>query len=132
MNKSLNLYGFGLFGRPVEWNGNGLTIEGVRNYQTYLYVDNLYVQILQKFGLLALGIMLLVLTLTLFKVIKRREWVLSFILILMSFHSMIDDLNLYLHYNIFWILLGSLIYPDYQFSDESDEELGENSFEEII
>ncbi|MBZ4284048.1 polymerase, partial [Streptococcus pneumoniae] len=75
MNKSLNLYGFGLFGRPVEWNGNGLTIEGVRNYQTYLYVDNLYVQILQKFGLLALGIMLLVLTLTLFKVIKRREWV---------------------------------------------------------
>ena len=131
-NKSLNLYGFGLFGRPVEWNGNGLTIEGVRNYQTYLYVDNLYVQILQKFGLLALGIMLLVLTLTLFKVIKRREWVLSFILILMSFHSMIDDLNLYLHYNIFWILLGSLIYPDYQFSDESDEELGGNSFEEII
>ena len=132
-NKSLNLYGFGLLGRPVEWYGNGLTVEGVRNYQTYyLYVDNLYVQVLQRFGLLILGLMLSVLTLTLSKVIKKRQWVLAFILIMMSFHSMIDDLNFYLHYNIFWVLVGTLIYPDYQFSDESDEELGEHSFEKIV
>ena len=132
-NKSLNLYGFGLLGRPVEWYGNGLTVEGIRNYQTYyLYVDNLYVQVLQRFGLLILGLMLSVLTLTLSKVIKSRQWVLAFILIMMSFHSMIDDLNFYLHYNIFWILVGTLIYPDYQFSDESDEELGEHSFEKIV
>ena len=123
-NKSLNLYGFGLLGRPVEWYGNGLTVEGIRNYQTYyLYVDNLYVQVLQRFGLLILGLMLSVLTLTLSKVIKKRQWVLAFILIMMSFHSMIDDLNFYLHYNIFWVLVGTLIYPDYQFSDESDEQL---------
>ena len=123
-NKSLNLYGFGLLGRPVEWYGNGLTVEGVRNYQTYyLYVDNLYVQVLQRFGLLILGLMLSVLTLTLSKIIKKRQWVLALILILMSFHSMIDDLNFYLHYNIFWILVGALIYPDYQFSDEGDEQL---------
>ena len=122
-NKSLNLYGFGLLGRPVEWYGNGLTVEGIRNYQTYLYVDNLYVQILQRFGLLILGLMLSVLTLTLSKVIKSRQWVLAFILIMMSFHSMIDDLNFYLHNNIFWILVGTLIYPDYQFSDEGDEQL---------
>ena len=132
-NKSLNLYGFGLLGRPVEWYGNGLTVEGVRNYQTYyLYVDNLYVQVLQRFGLLILGLMLSVLTLTLSKVIKKRQWVLAFILIMMSFHSMIDDLNFYLHNNIFWILVGALIYPDYQFSDESNEELGEHSFEKIV
>ena len=128
-NKSLNLYGFGLLGRPVEWYGNGLTVEGVRNYQTYyLYVDNLYVQVLQRFGLLILGLMLSVLTLTLSKIIKKRQWVLALILILMSFHSMIDDLNFYLHNNIFWILVGALIYPDYQFSDESNEELGGHSF----
>ena len=132
-NKSLNLYGFGLLGRPVEWYGNGLTVEGVRNYQTYyLYVDNLYVQVLQRFGLLILGLMLSVLTLTLSKIIKKRQWVLALILILMSFHSMIDDLNFYLHNNIFWILVGALIYPDYQFSDESNEELGEHSFEKIV
>ena len=131
-NKSLNLYGFGLLGRPVEWYGNGLTVEGIRNYQTYLYVDNLYVQILQRFGLLILGLMLSVLTLTLSKIIKKRQWVLALILILMSFHSMIDDLNFYLHNNIFWILVGALIYPDYQFSDESNEELGGHSFEKIV
>ena len=122
-NKSLNLYGYGLFRRQVEWNGNGLTVEGIRNYQTYLYVDNLYVQILQRFGLLILGLILSVLTFTLLKVIKKRQWVLALILILMSFHSMIDDLNFYLHNNIFWILIGALIYPDYQFSGESDNQL---------
>ena len=132
-NKSLNLYGFGLLGRPVEWYGNGLTVEGVRNYQTYyLYVDNLYVQVLQRFGLLILGLMLSVLTLTLSKIIKKRQWVLALILILMSFHSMIDDLNFYLHNNIFWILVGVLINSDYQFSDESDEDLGGRSFEKIV
>ena len=131
-NKSLQLYGFGLLGRPVEWRGNGLTVEGVRNYLTYLYVDNLYIQILQKYGLLILALMLSLLTLTLFKVIKSRQWVLAFILIIMSFHSMIDDLNLYLHYNIFWILLGSLIYSDYQFSDERDEEIEVRSFEKNL
>ena len=68
-NKSLQLYGFGLFGRQVEWTGNGLTTEGVKIYQTYLYVDNLYMQILQKYGLLILILMIILLTFTLFKVI---------------------------------------------------------------
>ena len=131
-NKSLELFGFGLFGKPVEWNGNGLTVEGVRNYQTYLYVDNLYIQVLQKFGLLVLVLMVTLLTLTLSKAIKKNQWIIAFILIVMSFQSMIDDLNLYLHYNIFWILIGSLIYSDYQFSESSNEELEYNLFEKSI
>lgn len=131
-NKSLELFGFGLFGKPVEWNGNGLTVEGVRNYQTYLYVDNLYIQVLQKFGLLVLVLMLTLLTLTLSKAIKKNQWIIAFILIVMSFQSMIDDLNLYLHYNIFWILIGSLIYSDYQFSESSNEELEYNLFEKSM
>ena len=131
-NKSLELFGFGLFGKPVEWNGNGLTVEGVRNYQTYLYVDNLYIQVLQKFGLLVLVLMVTLLTLTLSKAIKKNQWIIAFILIVMRFQSMIDDLNLYLHYNIFWILIGSLIYSDYQFSESSNEELEYNLFEKSM
>ena len=131
-NKSLQLYGFGLLGRPVEWHGNGLTVEGVRDSQIYLYVDNLYIQILQKYGLLILALMVSLLTLTLFKVIKSRQWVLAFILIMMSFHSMIDDLNLYLHYNIFWILLGSLIYSNYQFSEERYGEVENDSLRRTV
>ena len=95
-------------------------------------MDNLYIQILQKYGLLILALMLSLLTLTLFKVIKSRQWVLAFILIIMSFHSMIDDLNLYLHYNIFWILVGVLINSDYQFSDERDEEIEVRPFEKNL
>ena len=45
---------------------------------------------------------------------------------------MIDDLNFYLHNNIFGILVGVLINSDYQFSDESDEDLGGRSSEKIV
>ena len=102
-----------LFGKPVEWNGNGLTVEGVRNYQTYLYVDNLYIQVLQKIWFTRSSFNgKRYLTLTLSKAIKEKIsgiYCFLFLIVMKFFSSMIDDLNLYLHYNIFWILIGSLI-----------------------
>ena len=82
-----------------------------------MYVDNLYIQILQRYGLFVLCILLLILTLTLHTLLKRKEYVLSLILIVLSFHAMIDDLILNLHYNIFLILIGVLMnryYPTFE------------------
>lgn len=117
-NRSLNLYGYKLFGQEVEWVGNGLSAQGTRNTNTYLYVDNLYIQILQRQGLLVLIVILSILTATLMKLLKLREYVLVVILIVMSFHSLIDDLTFNLYYNIFWLLIGTLMFKDYKFTDE--------------
>ena len=46
-NKSLNLYGFGFLDDQFTGMGMVWLLKVLGNYQTYLYVDNLYVQILQ-------------------------------------------------------------------------------------
>ena len=92
-------------------------MQGERSTDAYLYVDNLYIQILQHFGLIALIIILTLLTATLVKLLKKGQIVLSIILISLSFHALIDDLILNIYYNIFWILIGSLIYRKYRYSE---------------
>ena len=108
-NRSLNVYGYNLFGQKINWIGNGLDINGQRGLSEYLYVDNLYIQILQRYGLFVLLILLLIFTLTLHHLLKQKQYVLSLILITLSFHAMIDDLIINLHYNIFLILIGTLM-----------------------
>lgn len=108
-NRSLNIYGYNLFGQKINWVGNGLDINGQKRLSEYLYVDNLYIQILQRYGLFVLVILLLIFTLTLHYLLKQKQYVLSLILIILSFHAMIDDLIINLHYNIFLILIGTLM-----------------------
>lgn len=108
-NRSLNIYGYNLFGQKINWVGNGLDINGQKGLSEYLYVDNLYIQILQRYGLFVLVILLLIFTLTLHYLLKQKQYVLSLILIILSFHAMIDDLIINLHYNIFLILIGTLM-----------------------
>lgn len=108
-NRSLDIYGYNLFGQKINWIGNGLDINGQRGLSEYLYVDNLYIQILQRYGLFVLLILLLIFTLTLHYLLKQKQYVLSLILIILSFHVMIDDLIINLHYNIFLILIGTLM-----------------------
>ena len=116
-NRSLSLYGYGMLGQRIAWVGNGLSMQGERSTDAYLYVDNLYIQILQHFGLIALIIILTLLTATLLNLLKKGQIVLSIILISLSFHALIDDLILNIYYNIFWILIGSLIYRKYRYSE---------------
>lgn len=108
-NRSMSIYGYKLFGQKINWIGNGLDINGQRGLSEYLYVDNLYIQILQRYGLFVLVILLLIFTLTIYYLLKQKQYVLSLILIILSFHAMIDDLIINLHYNIFLILIGTLM-----------------------
>ena len=105
----MSVYGYNLFGQKINWIGNGLDINGQRGLSEYLYVDNLYIQILQRYGLFVLIILLVIFTLTLYHLLKQKQYVLSLILITLSFHAMIDDLIINLHYNIFLILIGTLM-----------------------
>lgn len=117
-NRSLSLYGYKLLGQKIDWIGNGLSMQGERSIGTYLYVDNLYIQTLQHFGLIVSVIILSLLTITLVKLLKKGQMVLGIILVILSFHALIDDLILNLYYNIFWVLIGMLIYKKYQFYDK--------------
>lgn len=104
-NKSLDLFGFRWVGQRINWIGNGLNAEGQRSSSTfYLYVDNLYIQVLQRYGWVFLFLLCLLLTMLLIFLYRRKQYTLMVILILLAFHATIDDLIFRLHYNIFWIM----------------------------
>ena len=105
-SKSLYNYGFSWFGKNIQWVGNGLNADGQRSTMSYLYVDNMYIQVLQKYGLLYLIIFVTLLTLTLFILYKQRQYLLLLILSILAAHAMIDDLTFNLYYNFFLVLLA--------------------------
>ena len=109
-NRSLTLYGVSLLGKQnMEWVGNGLDSFGNKSTQTYLWVDNFYISMMQRFGILVFAIIVLLLTFTLFKCLKKRNYYLMFMLTLMAGHCMIDDLFMYLNYNTFWFVIGTVL-----------------------
>lgn len=105
-SKSLSMYGFGLLGKNIQWVGNGLNAEGQRSTMSYLYVDNMYIQVLQRYGLLFLIIFLCLMTVSMLILYKRKQYLLLLTLALLAFHATIDDLTFNLHYNLFIVLLS--------------------------
>ncbi|MGV3354312.1 polymerase [Streptococcus orisratti] len=105
-SKSLSMYSFGLLGKNIQWVGNGLGVDGRRNTMTYLYVDNMYIQVLQKYGLIFLVIFIMLMTIAMVMLYSRQQYFLLLTLILLAFHAVIDDLTFNLHFNLFLIMLG--------------------------
>lgn len=105
---TLKFYGYGLFGRQLSLVGNGLDEEGFFNTATYDYVDNLYVLILLKAGIIFLIIFLISMTIIMRKIYRRKDSYLYIIFILLALHGVIDDLILLPQYNSFWLVIGAL------------------------
>ena len=108
---SLMKYGVSLLGnRDIVWVGNGLDRSGQHASGAYLYVDNLYIQISQRLGVLFLGAIIILLTLLLFYAWKHKNGILMICLTAVAIRCLIDDLSFYLYYNAFWLLIGTMIY----------------------
>ena len=103
-------YGVSLFGnRNITWVGSGLDPMGNRASGTYLYVDNLYLQIMQKYGIIFFVVYILLFTLVLFKCLKRKEYHLFMLLVALAARGFLDDLSLQLYYNTFWFPIGRML-----------------------
>lgn len=107
--KSLLLYSFGLIGRKIPYNGFGLDIYGHESGGTYFYVDNIYIRILQSYGVAFMVGYLLLNTAVMYRCYRRKEWHLLTILTVLALRGLIDDLSLSLYYNTFWIVIGSIV-----------------------
>lgn len=108
-NSTLNYYGYGLLGQRVNLVGNGLDSSGELNTSSsYDYVDNLYVQLLLKLGILFLIFFVVVMTYITYRAYKEKNVYLLLILMLLAFHGIIDDLIIQIQYNTFWLVIPSL------------------------
>ena len=107
--RSLVANGFTLLGQKIEWVGNGLDAFGNSSEKVYTYVDCLYVKILQRYGLLFSLTTVVLATWAMLRLWKRREYHLVLILASVAAHCVLDDLSFALHYNTFWLALGTVL-----------------------
>ena len=105
---TLKFYGYGLFGRQLSLVGNGLDEDGFLNTATYDYVDNLYVLMLLKAGIIFLILFLVGMTITMKKIYRKKDSYLYIVFILLAIHGVIDDLILLPQYNSFWFVIATL------------------------
>ncbi|WP_304129087.1 hypothetical protein [Gemella sanguinis] len=107
-NSTLKFYGYGLFGKSLSLSGNGLDENGLLNTSTYDYVDNLYVLLLLRAGIIFLFIFLVAMTIIMKKIYIQKDSYLYIIFILLAFHGIIDDLIMLPQYNSFWFVVAAL------------------------
>ena len=107
---SLSKYGFGIFGKMIPWIGNGLDSSGKTISGTYLWVDCLYIKILQNYGIIFLMILITILTIVMYKICKAEDFYLLVILTVIALHCITDDLSLYMWYNTFSVVIGGYLY----------------------
>ena len=111
--RSLEDNGFGLLGRHISWVGNGLDAFGNSVEESYTYVDCFYVKILQRYGALFTAGLLSLLTWSMVRLWKLKEYLLLLICAVVAAHCILDDLSFALHYNTFWIAMGvALLNPN--------------------
>lgn len=104
--------GFRFLGQKITWVGNGLRVDGTPSSEVRNYVDNLYIQDLQRYGLLFLVLMIIVLTVFSWKCYKQQNYLLLYMLALIAGHAILDDLVFFLCYNTFWLAIIPTIHPD--------------------
>ena len=105
------MYGVSLFGSGnIEWVGAGLDAYGNQSTETYFYVDNLYIQVLQRYGIIFMIIFLTLTTALMIQCYRKNENILVILLAIIAVHGLIDDLIMYLQMNTFWILFGPVIF----------------------
>ena len=107
--KSFDLYGIKMFGQKIEWVGNGIGADGKKADGDYLYVDNLYLQFLQHYGVVLVGILLVIVTMAMLRLVHYRTSFLLFMFFIIAIHAMLDDLVIHLWYNTFWLAIGGLL-----------------------
>ena len=103
---SIVKYGFSLLGRRIHWVGNGLNEYGQHSVAEYSYVDCMFLQVLQRYGIVFSAVMLILITVLMYKLYRHKCWILLVIFSVIAFHAMIDDLLFELHYCTFWLLLS--------------------------
>ncbi len=106
---SLIEHGISLFGKDILWVGMGLTEYGERIMQYTGYVDNLYIMMLQKYGIVLFLMYLIIQTLGVVTAFRKGDYLLLVILTILAFYNMIDNLAFHLYNNAFWFAISSLI-----------------------
>lgn len=107
--KGIDVYGFTLWGQQVSMHGNGGTIH--ENLYGF-FLDSSYLSILLQYGLVVLSVVLFIWVCITFDALKRKDWILLWIVAIISVQCMIEHHMMEAAFNPFlWILLAEKVAP---------------------
>ena len=106
---SLVEHGVTFFGEQIKWLGNGLDVYGNSTAGTYTYVDCLYVKLLQRYGVVFMVALVVLICWAMYRLYQRKEYHILLICATVAVHCILDDLSFTLHYNTFWLAMGMVL-----------------------
>ena len=109
---SYEKYGIKLLGQKIPWYGNGINYNEQAYQGEKLYVDNLYLQFLQQYGILLAVLVLILVTVAMYRFFVKRDYYMLFILLIIAGHAMIDDMVQHIWINTFLIPIGQVLIRD--------------------
>lgn len=117
---ALQKYPMTLFGESVWWVGSGLDLDGnAPDASHYNYVDNLFVQNFINYGVIYTILVLAICILVAFMLCEEQKYTLLWIVVLMAAHSLFDDAEDKLYFNVFVLLAGYvMLYFNKRFKNE--------------
>lgn len=100
--KGIDLFGFDPFGQYIPMQGNGSTTE---DQIRYFFLDCSYINIALRYGIVLLGIVLLICCIIGFRARGEKNWIFLWIIAIFSVQCMIEHHILDLAYNPFLLAL---------------------------
>lgn len=113
-NNSLKMYPINLFGNDVTFIGNGLDYEGNVSEEEYNYVDCLYINLTESYGIVFIVIYIGIMTYICYRLYKDENYYLLIIFVFFAIHQVIDSLGIYIYYNTFLFAISKYILIDNQ------------------
>ncbi len=107
---SFSEYPINFFGNDTEFIGGGLDVNGNISTKKFNFVDCLYINMLEKYGIIFNFLMLIILVYFCFKIEEKKKYDLLIIMFILAMHGMIDNLEMYLYYNAFWLISGEILF----------------------
>lgn len=125
-NRSYNIYGIPLLGNPnIEWIGQSVDVYGVKQSGVITYVDNLFFNILQQYGIITLSVVVILCTLMMYRCYQLGDRILMVILVALALHAFFDGIIQQLQYNSFlhfiYYLCARYAYMESERSKEEQE-----------
>lgn len=104
--KGVDLFGFSLLGQYIPMIGNG---GSVKESEMYFFLDCSYMNLALQFGIVSLGIILIICSVIGFSAIKKKNWVLLWILAVVAVQCMIEHHMMDISYNPFlWAVFADM------------------------
>ncbi|MBA4699316.1 MAG: hypothetical protein H2212_07750 [Ruminococcus sp.] len=119
--KGIDVYGFSIFGQQIHLIGNGNKWTTPVNY---FFLDSSYLFVSLLYGILVLGVILLLFLIMSFRARKEKDWTLLWLIALMSLQCIVEHHIMDISYNV--LLWGTLacLKKDVQVNQRTHPTLG--------